>query len=202
MASPLQVFSTYSNEDYDRRNEDVDPMAASAEYELEKRVERLELFPVELEKGELESLGPLPGRGGSFCPGPLGVCTGMFLLPGSRPLSASHSHTDPAQPRLPPPPPLSCALPCARALPCVLLRLSVPGGACGLGPQARGALRRCSLSCDLKRSREMQGRGETWWIQVAGEEGCASKASFFLRWTGSLSRHGPGVLKRPHQAVL
>lgn len=26
-------------------------MAASAEYELEKRVERLELFPVELEKG-------------------------------------------------------------------------------------------------------------------------------------------------------
>lgn len=46
-----QVFATYPNEDYDRRNEDVDPMAASAEYELEKRVERLELFPVELEKG-------------------------------------------------------------------------------------------------------------------------------------------------------
>lgn len=49
--SPLQVFATYPNEDYDRRNEDVDPMAASAEYELEKRVERLDLFPVELEKG-------------------------------------------------------------------------------------------------------------------------------------------------------
>lgn len=46
-----QVFATYPNEDYDRRNEDVDPMAASAEYELEKRVERLDLFPVELEKG-------------------------------------------------------------------------------------------------------------------------------------------------------
>lgn len=45
------MFATYSNEDYDRRNEDVDPMAASAEYELEKRVERLDLFPVELEKG-------------------------------------------------------------------------------------------------------------------------------------------------------
>jgi neurabin len=45
------VFATYPNEDYDRRNEDVDPMAASAEYELEKRVERLDLFPVELEKG-------------------------------------------------------------------------------------------------------------------------------------------------------
>nr|XP_014332006.1 PREDICTED: neurabin-2 [Bos mutus] len=52
----VRVFSTYSNEDYDRRNEDVDPMAASAEYELEKRVERLELFPVELEK-DSEGLG-------------------------------------------------------------------------------------------------------------------------------------------------
>uniref|UniRef100_A0A8C5H146 Neurabin-2-like n=1 Tax=Gouania willdenowi TaxID=441366 RepID=A0A8C5H146_GOUWI len=47
---PIKVFATYNNEDYDRRNEDVDPMAASAEYELEKRVERLDLFPVELEK--------------------------------------------------------------------------------------------------------------------------------------------------------
>ncbi|NXX79897.1 NEB2 protein, partial [Urocolius indicus] len=54
--APIQVFSTYSNEDYDRRNEDVDPMAASAEYELEKRVERLDLFPMELEK-DSEGLG-------------------------------------------------------------------------------------------------------------------------------------------------
>ncbi|XP_056875976.1 neurabin-1 isoform X3 [Takifugu flavidus] len=51
-ASPITVFNTYSNEDYDRRNEEVDPVASSAEYELEKRVEKLELFPVELEKDD------------------------------------------------------------------------------------------------------------------------------------------------------
>ncbi|TSK31466.1 Neurabin-1 [Bagarius yarrelli] len=48
----ITVFNTYSNEDYDRRNEEVDPVASSAEYELEKRVEKLELFPVELEKDD------------------------------------------------------------------------------------------------------------------------------------------------------
>ncbi|XP_037837737.1 neurabin-1-like isoform X2 [Kryptolebias marmoratus] len=54
--APIKVYTMYSNADYNRCNEEIDPVSASAEFELEKRVERMDVFPVEIEKGE-EGLG-------------------------------------------------------------------------------------------------------------------------------------------------
>ena len=55
--SPIRHFSTFSNDDYDRRNEEVDPAVATAEYEQEKRMAMMDKMTVDLCKTREGSLG-------------------------------------------------------------------------------------------------------------------------------------------------
>ncbi|KAH8851559.1 Neurabin-1 [Schistosoma japonicum] len=50
-SEPILVFSTHSTTDYNRRNEEIDPLSASAEYELEKHLEDMDLFEIDFCKG-------------------------------------------------------------------------------------------------------------------------------------------------------
>lgn len=46
------VLFTYGPSEYDRANADIDPIASSAEWELEKRVDNMDIFSVDLQKDE------------------------------------------------------------------------------------------------------------------------------------------------------
>ncbi|CAF2493832.1 unnamed protein product [Rotaria sp. Silwood2] len=49
--APIRVYPTYAPSEYNRRNDEIDPFSASAEYELEKRIEKMHVFNIEIEKG-------------------------------------------------------------------------------------------------------------------------------------------------------
>ena len=53
------MFLTHATGDYDRCNEDVDPVSASAEYELEKRVELMDIIDIEINKGCIDTIFPI-----------------------------------------------------------------------------------------------------------------------------------------------
>jgi len=50
---PIHVCLTYTHDEYDRVNDDTDPIAASAEYELEKRLDKMNIFDVDITKGTM-----------------------------------------------------------------------------------------------------------------------------------------------------
>ena len=43
---PLRVMLTWAKEDYERRGEGIDPLAATAQYELEKRIGKMDQFEI------------------------------------------------------------------------------------------------------------------------------------------------------------
>ena len=47
-----QMYQAHSAEEYNRRNEDINPLAAQAEYELEKRIEKMDQFEVKIDKSK------------------------------------------------------------------------------------------------------------------------------------------------------
>lgn len=46
-----EIMYTYGPIEYDRANADIDPLTSSAEWELEKRVDSMDIFSVDLHKG-------------------------------------------------------------------------------------------------------------------------------------------------------
>jgi len=49
---PMIVSLTYAKEDYQRRGEGIDPLAATAQYELEKRIAKMDTIDINVEKAQ------------------------------------------------------------------------------------------------------------------------------------------------------
>ncbi|VDO94636.1 unnamed protein product [Schistosoma margrebowiei] len=78
-SEPILVFSTHSTTDYNRRNEEIDPLSASAEYELEKHLEDMDMFEIDFRKGLFLSISCVC-KTKSICCGFVFTCfTSIFL---------------------------------------------------------------------------------------------------------------------------